>query len=481
MKKNNYISLFVALVALILSLQLYSQNDSLKKPNVVKLENFNTLQVKGNMNLEIVQGAENSITIRAAKHNNSEDNDYSYSIHNGKLVLSGSTPENSRMLLTCKNLTGISCSDVADISTGPIVADEFTIKVSGFAKIKMNLTARKLYTDISGSAQIILSGKANEHDLKVSGASLLNAAEFINSKAVLKISGASSATVYVTDTIIGNVSGVSNLTNKVQPAYKNIKTSGISNYKTEGTDTTKFRVGKSQVMIINDEEDEHKEHHKKDTAKSENKKKFKTYWAGFSYGINGLMSNGSNKMPKDYEFLNLNYIKSTNININIFEYSLPIVKEHVNLVTGLGYEINNYRFNKNYVLNSDQDKISATKVDTMNFKKNKLSDSWVNVPLLIQFDTRKLHKKSTLHFSAGVTGGIRVNSHTKQVYDYKGKTYKPKSHDDFNQTLFKYDAMVRIGYGKLDLFATYQLSSMFKSNQGPDIRPFTVGVTLASF
>jgi hypothetical protein len=159
------------------------------------------------------------------------------------------------------------------------------------------------------------------------------------------------------------------------------------------------------------------------------------------------------------------------------------VKNHLYIVTGIGYEINNYRLAKNSVLLHDApfiDKINVDK-DSISFSKNKFSVSWVNIPLLLQFDTKPLHKKSTLHFSAGITGGIRVNSHTKQVYSIDGKTYKPKSHDDFNQPLLKYSAMFRIGYGKLDLFASYQLNSMFKSGEGPDLHPFNIGINLIGF
>jgi hypothetical protein len=38
--------------------------------------------------------------------------------------------------------------------------------------------------------------------------------------------------------------------------------------------------------------------------------------------------------------------------------------------------------------------------------------------------------------------------------------------------------MVRIGYGNLDLYASYALTSMFQKNEGPQLYPFSVGITI---
>jgi hypothetical protein len=41
--------------------------------------------------------------------------------------------------------------------------------------------------------------------------------------------------------------------------------------------------------------------------------------------------------------------------------------------------------------------------------------------------------------------------------------------------------MVRLGYGVIDLYASYALNSMFKKGQGPELYPFTVGINLVNF
>ena len=46
---------------------------------------------------------------------------------------------------------------------------------------------------------------------------------------------------------------------------------------------------------------------------------------------------------------------------------------------------------------------------------------------------------------------------------------------------FKFDATVRIGWSFLNLFATYSVNTMFKKNEGPEIYPWTAGITLMNF
>jgi hypothetical protein len=39
--------------------------------------------------------------------------------------------------------------------------------------------------------------------------------------------------------------------------------------------------------------------------------------------------------------------------------------------------------------------------------------------------------------------------------------------------------MARIGYGNLSLFGTYQIGGLIKEGLGPQVKPYTIGVTLS--
>ena len=146
----------------------------------------------------------------------------------------------------------------------------------------------------------------------------------------------------------------------------------------------------------------------------------------------------------------------------------------------MGFDFNNYRFSNNrYNLIKDSSHVAAVYDSAVTFKKNKLMVAYLDVPLLLQFDTDPIGKgHRTIHLSAGIVGGLRIGAHTKQEYEIGGTDFKPKIHDNFDLNPFKCSAMVRIGYGRLDLVCHLCIDPMFIKNEGPQVYPFSVGITL---
>ena len=112
--------------------------------------------------------------------------------------------------------------------------------------------------------------------------------------------------------------------------------------------------------------------------------------------------------------------------------------------------------------------------------KSKLVESWVRVPLFLEYQTAQ-KKWKQFHFAVGGVFGYKIGSHSKQVHFADGDRNKPKVYNDFYLNPIKLDAEVRVGWGPINLFASYALTQMFKENKGPELYPYTVGVTLASW
>ena len=103
---------------------------------------------------------------------------------------------------------------------------------------------------------------------------------------------------------------------------------------------------------------------------------------------------------------------------------------------------------------------------------------------------------NSFHITLGAIAGVRIGSYTKQVYNNKEETYflvdnsgnKVATFEMDHYTVldrgayhlnpFKIDAAFRIGWSHLNLFGTYSVTRMFQKNQGPELYPFTVGITL---
>jgi len=89
------------------------------------------------------------------------------------------------------------------------------------------------------------------------------------------------------------------------------------------------------------------------------------------------------------------------------------------------------------------------------------------------------HKR--IHISGGVIGGLKIGSHTKVLYKADGSKQKDKINDDFNLSPLRYGVTARIGYRALKLFATYNMTQMFETGQGPELYPVSIGLILANF
>jgi hypothetical protein len=202
------------------------------------------------------------------------------------------------------------------------------------------------------------------------------------------------------------------------------------------------------------------------------------FWEGLDVGVNGYY-NTQNSLtnPEGYNFLELDYARSRSIAWNMGQYNFHIVKNYVNLVTGFGIEWNSYALRNNYTLQTHADQISAV-AETHNFEKNKLKSTWLNAPLMLEFNTSK-NENHSFHIGAGVEFGYNIfRNRLKQEYSINGDEQKQKIKDDFNINPFRYSLTARVGYGKYTVFANYGMTSLFKANQGPKVYPFSAGISI---
>jgi len=221
---------------------------------------------------------------------------------------------------------------------------------------------------------------------------------------------------------------------------------------------------------------------KDDSCKTEDV--FKVHWGVLDLGFNTLNDKTNYNSAAAQNFLqvdaslrnknlfNLNQGKSVNVNIYPIMTSYRLFKsahEKLYLVSGLGLQLYNFRFDKpvQYV-NTTQ---PAVTMSTANLTKDKLAFDYLMIPLELVSKT-KVGNKTWLVYGGGITGGYRLNSWMKQKSDEFGKR---KDHDSFNFSDFNSCVMGEIGLdGYFRLYATYQLTSLQSSalNQ----YPFCIGI-----
>jgi hypothetical protein len=238
-------------------------------------------------------------------------------------------------------------------------------------------------------------------------------------------------------------------------------------------DTTIVRVGNKSMKIID---------HDKSTEIicgkynwRNHKDRFNGHWSGLELGFNSFAKTDYSMYgSSSNDFMSLNQGKSLEIDLNFWEVNIGLVQKRVGLVSGMGLSFNDYRFDNDYTIEKGQQRVEPVSLsDVENLKKSKLSVSYLNVPLLVECQIPVNNHEGKLYINGGIIGGVKLGSHTKVKH---GST-KDKDHSSFYINSFTYAATARIGYKGVGLFAKYSLRPLFQKDKGPDLTPFTIGIS----
>ena len=482
--------IFSLLSSLLFSLTIVAQSQITIAPG-----DFSGFEISQPLDVYLHQSDSSYIQINGK---NIESKKINISNHGGflNIKVSGSNNINSQIHVYCPRFTKIRLSSASELHTiGQLQGNHLLLDISGASEAKLNLDYNSLKTLQSGASDASVYGRVDSMEIKISGASDFDAYGTKNIYTNIIASGSSDASVNPDSTLIAKLSGASELSFKKEPAYKSINSNGASEYRQksnsgeivelnnmsvfEDGDTVRIDLGngKRKIVIVDGDDGV------RIKTKRCNIRRFRGNWAGVELGVNGYITpEGSLNMPKGFEFMELKYEKSTNFNINFFQQSFNIIDNHFGLVTGLGIKWVNYRFSNDIILSGDSTKVYGFHdLDpTRNYTKSKLTASYLMIPVLFEYQTNSHHRSNSFHIGVGVIGGLRLGSHSKQVY-YNvsgGGKQKQKGRDDFHLQPFVLEATARVGWGPINLFATYSLIEMFRRDRGPELRPFTVGVIL---
>lgn len=209
---------------------------------------------------------------------------------------------------------------------------------------------------------------------------------------------------------------------------------------------------------------------------------FEGHLSGIDFGFNGFAN-------PDYTGYNLKFMendlfRSNSTYINILQQSIGLQRNRntIGLVAGIGLHLQSYRLDNNTTIRrNENDRIEPEILYFDQNQKSKLSIVSLMVPLLAEFQIPVNHYENRVYFSGGFFGALRLGSHTKIKYRADGKKEKLKVPGDFSLNNFKYGLMVRAGYRWINVFATYDLVPLFKDDLGPELTPYTFGITLLQF
>ncbi len=496
---NKNVLLTIAAILFLASGNLFAQWTKGNK-KVVKQERivpeFTGIEVGGAFNVYLTIQQKTTLTIEADE--NLLEN-ITTEVKGNVLKIDSKKIKNASKLNIYLSTPSIENIDAGGASTvigeNTLTAQLLEIEASGASHIELNVNVDEIITKASGASFIKLTGSANKHTVNASGASDVIAINLETKNTNANSSGASGISINATEAVESSSSGAGNITVAGNPeiitntnevyysenetnvrSWKEgdttiVKVGGITVEVIDG-DSTKIAIGNSSLIV--DECGNVK-------WKRNRKHKFNGHWAGFEMGVNGYVTSDFKlDVPQEFDFLTLKYEKSIDVNINFFEQNINLYNEKLGLVTGLGLRWNNYRFNDNTILVSDSSTIYGYRDYTHDWKKSKLVVNYLTLPLLIEYQSNRFSRSNSFHATAGVIIGWRYATHTKMLRFDNGRQ-KPKQWDHFHLRPFRYDATLRIGWGIINLYATYSMNTLFKADRGPELYPFAIGITFINF
>lgn len=154
---------------------------------------------------------------------------------------------------------------------------------------------------------------------------------------------------------------------------------------------------------------------------------------------------------------------------------------------GAGISTSNMFFENTYIdiTGRRADRLSFQNVtDTNHFKKYKLVTTYLEAPVELRFSSNPLNNRKSVKAAIGVKVGTMISASTKgknllnRNNDViNSMTQKEKAKRYFNTTRIALTG--RLGFSNWSVFGSYQVNAFIKEGFGPDVRPFSIGLTLS--
>ena len=183
-----------------------------------EVSGFDRVTLSGFGDVSLKQGAEESLTVRT------DDNIMPYvrtEVRNNTLVLdfddkgwerSYNPTDGIHFDLVVKDLQRIDISGTGSIEIGKFETDDLIVDLSGVGSLEISdFTADELVVRQSGTVTMIVAGQVKGQELNHSGVSSYHAGELESETTIIDISGAGSATVWVTESLDIEISGIGNV------------------------------------------------------------------------------------------------------------------------------------------------------------------------------------------------------------------------------------------------------------------------------
>lgn len=197
-----------------------------RETRTVDLEAIEAFDIFGAYELTIKEGSEQKIEINSFPNlidellNDSSVEGKTWHLGISKCV-AGLKKSNIKITATINKLSSINISGSGDVKTDGTFnnVEDLDLDVDGSGNINLVLGSNmnNIESDIKGSGDFILSGKAKNHNIKIAGSGDVNAFDLSTNASDIKILGAGNCDVLVEDDLTIKITGSGNLCFKGNP------------------------------------------------------------------------------------------------------------------------------------------------------------------------------------------------------------------------------------------------------------------------
>lgn len=182
-------------------------------------------------------------------------------------------------------------------------------------------------------------------------------------------------------------------------------------------------------------------------------------FARLDVGLSTMLDNGSFKLSDDNKFLRYRPVKSGNIGFDLAQAGYRFT-DKFKIYLSAGFDWNHIRLREDITILKDSPEL-AYQASESPLKKNRLSSTYLRLPLVFELRGKENYNGSRLRFVAGPELGLLLKGKTKQKSEAFGKV---KETDDYHFTKVRYGLVARLGHGALGLYGKYYFNNLFENS-----------------
>ncbi len=167
-------------------------------------------------------------------------------------------------------------------------------------------------------------------------------------------------------------------------------------------------------------------------------------------------------------------------------YDFPIKKSSFSFAAGVGIGSSNMYFADQRVVFADSSQTAALSGKQVRFVNSgdqydrfKLTTIYAEAPLELRYFSNPENRNRGFKAAAGLRVGTLLSAYTKGKREFDGNNIVDKQITKRYFENLRFAGTLRLGYGNFSVLGTYNLNSLFRETEGPQITPYSIGLCIS--